>query len=69
MMHKHNNAKSCVKEMYITIIVLIPVIAFIARYSRPPPKFMSPFDTKAPGPSLIYLVGPLAISDPITIFV
>ena len=31
---------------------------FIAR-----PKFRSPLDTKAPGPPLIYLVGPLAISD------
>ena len=29
-----------------------------------PPKFRSPLDTKAPGPPLIYLVGPLAISDP-----
>ena len=29
----------------------------------PPPKFRSPFDTKALGPPLIYLVGPLAISD------
>ena len=27
---------------------------------EPPP----PLDTKAPGPPLIYLVGPLAISDP-----
>ena len=31
---------------------------------RPPPsKFRSPLDTKTPGPQLIYLVGPLAISD------
>ena len=29
-----------------------------------PPKFRSPLDTKAAGPPLIYLVGPLAISDP-----
>ena len=29
-----------------------------------PPKFRSPLDTKAPGPPLIYLVGPLAILDP-----
>ena len=29
-----------------------------------PPKFRSPLDTKAPGRPLIYLVGPLAISDP-----
>ena len=29
-----------------------------------PPEFRSPLDTKAPGPPLIYLVGPLAISDP-----
>ena len=30
----------------------------------PPLKFRSPLDTKAPGPSLIYLVGHLAISEP-----
>ena len=30
----------------------------------PPPKFRSPLDTKAPGPPLIYLVRPSAISDP-----
>ena len=30
----------------------------------PPPKFRSPLDTKASGFPLIYLVGPLAISDP-----
>ena len=30
-----------------------------------PPKILgSPLDTKAPGPPLIYLVGPLAILDP-----
>ena len=30
-----------------------------------PPKILGPpLDTKAPGPPLIYLVGPLAISDP-----
>ena len=29
-----------------------------------PPKFRSSLDTKAPGPPLIYLEGPLAISDP-----
>ena len=29
----------------------------------PPPKFRSPLDIKAPGPTLIYLVGLLAISD------
>ena len=29
-----------------------------------PPKFRSPLDTKAPGPPLIYLVGPLTILDP-----
>ena len=29
-----------------------------------PPKFRYLLDTKAPGPPLIYLVGPLAISDP-----
>ena len=28
-----------------------------------PPKIRSPLDTKAPGPPLIYLVGPLAILD------
>ena len=28
-----------------------------------PPKFRSPLDTKAPGPPLIYLVGPLVILD------
>ena len=28
-----------------------------------PPTFRSPLDTKAPGPPLIYLLGPLAISD------
>ena len=27
-------------------------------------NFSSPFDIKAPGPSLIYLVGPVAILDP-----
>ena len=32
--------------------------------SPPPPKFWFPLDTKAPGPPLIYLVGPLAILDP-----
>ena len=32
-------------------------------HSPPPPKFRSPLDTKAPGLPLIYLVGPLAISD------
>ena len=31
---------------------------------RLPPKISVPLDTKAPGPPLIYLVGPLAISDP-----
>ena len=31
---------------------------------RSPPKFRSSLDTKAPGPPLIYLVGPLAILDP-----
>ena len=31
---------------------------------RPLLKFSFPLDTKAPGPPLIYLVGPLAISDP-----
>ena len=36
----------------------------------PPLKFKSPRDTKASGPPLIYLVEPLAISDPhINIFV
>ena len=30
----------------------------------PPSKFRSPLDIKAPGPTLIYLVGLLAISDP-----
>ena len=30
----------------------------------PPSKFRSPFDTKAPGPPLIYLAGPLPILDP-----
>ena len=31
----------------------------------PPPKILGPpLDTKAPGPPLIYLVQPLAISDP-----
>ena len=36
-----------------------------------PPKILGlplnwvPLDTKAPGPPLIYLVGPLAISDPL----
>ena len=29
-----------------------------------PPKIRSPLDTKRPGSPLIYLVGPLAISDP-----
>ena len=33
------------------------------RRSPPPSKFRSPLDTKTPGPQLIYLVGPLAISD------
>ena len=36
-------------------------LGFIA---SPQKKFRSPIDTKAPGPPLIYLVGPLAISDP-----
>ena len=32
---------------------------------RPPPKILGPpLDTKAPGSPLMYLVGPLAISDP-----
>ena len=32
---------------------------------RSPPKFSPPpLDTKAPGPPIIYQVGPLAISDP-----
>ena len=42
-------------------------LGFIA----PPPKILGPplnlglpLDTEAPGPPLIYLVGPLAISDP-----
>ena len=35
-------------------------LGFIA----PPPKFRSPLDAESPGPPLIYLVGPLAISDP-----
>ena len=36
----------------------------------PPLNLGTPLDTKAPGPPLIYLVGPLAISDPhINIFV
>ena len=30
----------------------------------PPLNFRSPHDTKAPGPPLIYLVGPFAILDP-----
>ena len=30
----------------------------------PLPKFRFPLDTKAPGPPLIYQVGPLAILDP-----
>ena len=30
----------------------------------PPLKFEVPLDTKALGPPLIYLIGPLAISDP-----
>ena len=34
-----------------------------------PHKFSSPLDTKAPGPHLIFLIGPLAISDPSSIFV
>ena len=33
-------------------------------FIAPPHKFRSSLDTKAPGPPLIYLVGPLAISDP-----
>ena len=38
----------------------MPSLGFIA-----PPKILGPpLDTKAPGPPLIYLVGPLAISDP-----
>ena len=35
-------------------------LGFIA----PPLNVSSPLDTKAPDPPLIYLVGPLAISDP-----
>ena len=35
--------------------------------SPPPENFRSPLDTKASGPPLIYLVGPLAISDPLTL--
>ena len=42
---------------------LMDVHGIIVVY-RPPPKFRSPLDTKAPGPPLIYLVGPLAVSDP-----
>ena len=42
---------------------LMDVHGIIVVY-RPPPKFRSPLDTKAPGPPLIYLVGPLAILDP-----
>ena len=37
-------------------------LGFIA----PPPEILGPLDTKAPGPPLIYLVGPLAILDPHT---
>ena len=37
-------------------------LGFIA--PPPLPRFRPLFDTKAPGPPLIYLVGPLAISDP-----
>ena len=38
-------------------------LGFIA--APPPPKILGPpLDTKVPGPPLIYLVGPLAISDP-----
>ena len=37
----------------------------IGVHSPPPPlNFRSPLDTKAPGLPLIYLVGPLAISEP-----
>ena len=36
-------------------------LGFIA---PPPLNFRSPLDTKAPGPPLIYPVGPLAILDP-----
>ena len=39
-------------------------LGFIAPPPSPPLKFRSPLDTKAPGPPLIYLVGPLTISDP-----
>ena len=37
-------------------------LGFIAPH--PPLNFRSPLDTKAPGPPLIYPVGPLAILDP-----
>ena len=41
----------------------LPHHGIIGVHSPPPPKFRSPLDTKAPGPPLIYLLGPLAISD------
>ena len=34
------------------------------RFIAPPKILGPPLDTKAPGPPLIYLLGPLAISDP-----
>ena len=33
-------------------------------FTAPPPKILGALDTKALGPPLIYLAGPLATSDP-----
>ena len=43
-------------------LIIMASLGFIGP-PPPPPKFRSPLDTKALGPHLIYLVGPLAILD------
>ena len=52
-------ARNLIKTKIYIFILYMASLGFIA-----PPKFRSPLDTKAPSPPLIYLVGPLAISDP-----
>ena len=47
----------------IDMILNIRIMASLG-FIGPLPKFRVPLDTKAPGPPLIYQVGPLAISDP-----
>ena len=64
--HKHLTNENFLGGLSKCGLYIMASLGFIAPPPRilAPPKYRPPLDTEAPGPSLIYLVGPLAILDP-----